>query len=608
MKSVNQASVKGRSQRYLRTLVGAVLLSAWMLPAMADGTAAGTTIDNTAYGSFENPADPGTVIDVDSNTVTLVISEVAGIVVTNEGVAEAPSGVVGAGPAQGDSVIGSEDVLYFTYRITNVGNDQTQFFIPDAPADVSNGLFGAAGPIEIVGYSADGTTVTPLSIPVATGAATGTFAGIPNGGSVPVDGFVEVRVPVKADAGLTPGTDEITVVLGNTVSQTAPDQNIEIVAGGAFGVGNDVITQDNPGTDNGDFAGAPAFEREASSSQTTAIGAANLDYGDAPDAAAGTATGDYESAPGQGPSHVVGAIRLGTVVDAEATFSEDDGPPLEDDGVVLNDGGANPLLHTQSLIAGQQYTLDVTTVGAGAINAWIDFNQDGDFDDVGEQIATDVASTGGTESIVVDVPIDAVAGISYARFRYSSQAGLGSNGAAPDGEVEDYEITLVGASPALKLVKRITSIGGTAITAVNDDPTDTNDNAANWPASYLQGDFASTAEPGQTVDYTIYFLSDGNTSITNVRICDLIPENTTYVAGSLQLSQGTDVAATLTDGTGDDAGENFAVGVTPGAPCDRGINTDGGILVQVPGNVANATAPGTPAGSYGFIRFTVTVD
>jgi uncharacterized repeat protein (TIGR01451 family) len=604
---------KNWQQYYLRPLVGAALLSTWMLPtwmlpALGIGTTAGTTITNTAYGSFENPANAGVAIPVQSNTVTLTISEVAGISVANQGVAEAPSGVTGAGPAQGDAVIGSSDVVYFTFRITNTGNDQTQFFIPNAPASVTNATFGAVGPLRIVGYN-NGTTTTPLGIDVTTGAATGTFAGIPNGGSVPVGGYIDVRVPVKAGAALIPGTDSITVILGNTVSQAPANQNVQLVTGGAFGAaaGKDVYTQDNAGTANGDLTGSPAFEREASSSQTTPVGTANLDYGDAPDAAAGTATGDYETAPGRGPSHVVGSLFLGTGVDAETNFGQDKGPPLEDNGVTI--GVSTPVsLHTQSLIAGQAYTLNVTTAGTGKISGWIDFNRDGDFLDAGEQIATDVSSTGGVQSFVVNVPFGAAAGSTYARFRYSSQTGLTSVNAAPDGEVEDYNINLIAAAPTLRLVKRVTSIAGTAITAVNNDPGDTNDDSTRWPASYLQGTFTgSTAAPGETVDYTIYFLSDGNTPVNQVKLCDLVPDNTTYVAGSLRISQGGAALTTLTDATGDDAGENFNSAAAVTAPCS-GTNTDGGVRVNVPGTLLNATGPGAPTSSYGLIRFSVKID
>ncbi len=304
---------------------------------------------------------------------------------------------------------------------------------------------------------------------------------------------------------------------------------------------------------------------------------------------------------------VDGVTFLGTVVDAESTAGDDG--PAEDDGVLLDDGGAGTTLHGETFAPGETFELDVTTAGTGVLNAWIDFNRDGDFDDPGEQVATDEAPTGNLVTITSTVPFSSVAGETYARFRYSSDTGLTPDDAASNGEVEDYQITIEGAAPAVKLVKRVTRVGGDAIATVVDDPADPDDDASvNWPSGYLQGDIEAAAEPNEEIDYTIYFLSDGNTTAASVLLCDLVPENTTYVAGSLQISQGTAAPTALTDAdTGDDAGYSFDNSVTPAAPC-QGTNTDGGVYVTVPTDLPNATAPGTPEGSYGFIRFTVQVD
>lgn len=599
---------KSWKQCYLRPLLSAALLSTWMLPAIADGTAAGTTIENTAYGSFENPSDPGTEIPIESNTVTLTIAEVAGIDVTGQLAEEAPSGVANAGPSQGDGVISSEDVIYFTYRITNTGNDQTQFFLPEAPANVINGSFDitTTGPIEIISYN-DGTTTTSVSANVpAGGANTSTLIPAQNDGSIPVGGYIEVRVPIKADAGLDVTSDQITVTLGNTPSAT--EQNVPFTAGGEFTGTNDVVTEDSvdgAGITPGDPAGSPGTEREASATLTTGLGSPNLDYGDAPDISAATAQGDYQTEPGRGPSHVVDGVRyLGSGVDAEnAAFNDG---ATEDDGVALDDG-TPATLHGESLTAGNTFELDVTTEGAGFLNAWIDFNRDGDFDDPGEQIATDAAPTVDLVTITSTVPFSAVAGDTYARFRYSSDTGLGPNDAASDGEVEDYQITLIGAAPQVRLVKRVTRIDTTNITTVVDDLADADDDASvSWPAGYLQGSIDADAEPFQEIDYTIYFLSDGNAAAANVKLCDLVPANTTYKAGSLEIGLDGTVTS-LTDVDDADAGESFAAGGALVAPC-QGTNTDGGVYVTVPTNLPNATAPGTPNNSYGYIRFTVTVD
>ena len=58
----------------------------------------------------------------------------------------------------------------------------------------------------------------------------------------------------------------------------------------------------------------------------------------------------------------------------------------------------------------------------GYLNAWFDFNADGDFDDAGEQIATNVAGTSGSSiNVPITIPASAPPGVAtYARFRYST--------------------------------------------------------------------------------------------------------------------------------------------------------------------------------------------
>ena len=599
-------------QRYLRPLVGAALLSAWMLPVLAEGTPAGTAINNTAYGSFENPASPPNTpaTQVQSNTVVITVREIAGITVTTpNGPTEAPSGVADPTPGagQGDGVIGAGDVVYFNYRITNTGNSATQFFIPGTPGAVTNGTFDAAnyGQVRIVGYSNGADPVTSLNIPVPTGGnTTGSLSagGATNNGSIPVGGYIDIQVPIKVSSNLAAGS-QVTVVMGNTTPVGA--QNVDYIPGN-----NDIYTVDNAdGVDDTD--GPPVSEKEASAQQDTTIGLASLDYGDAPDTSDGTAQGNYQTVPGRGPSHVVNnTIYLGTGVDSETeAFQDNNGATEEDDGIKLDIGGTLTPIHDVSFTAGQTYTLDVTTVGAGNFSAWIDFNRNGSFDDPGEHVFIDRALTAGSTSLNITVPIGAVGGETYARFRYSTAAGLTSTNAAPDGEVEDYKINLVAANPALKLAKRITNVGGTAITVVNQDDSDPRNDSVNWGNSYLVGAVNAPAAPGQTVEYTIYFLSDGNAPVNNVKICDFVPANTTYVPDSLRLSQGTAPSSLTDTNTDNDGGQSFVFGATPpGLTCDPGTNTDGGILVELSNPVPNATGAGTPADSRGYVRFTVTVD
>ena len=117
-----------------------------------------------------------------------------------------------------------------------------------------------------------------------------------------------------------------------------------------------------------------------------------------------------------------------------------------DDGVVI------PTLRQDGTA-----TITASVLGAGGfLQAWIDFDGSGTFE-AGEQVAVDlqdngsggdVAANDGMITFDVTVPFDAVTVETYARFRWSSLTGLDASAAAPDGEVEDYAVTIeVGSIP-----------------------------------------------------------------------------------------------------------------------------------------------------------------
>lgn len=99
--------------------------------------------------------------------------------------------------------------------------------------------------------------------------------------------------------------------------------------------------------------------------------------------------------------------------------------------------------------------ITVTVSGTGVLQGWIDFNADGDWDDPGEQIIVGTES----EALFVDTgePVERTFNVTvpafatppnnatatYARFRISREGGLGPNGLALSGEVEDYRLLLV---------------------------------------------------------------------------------------------------------------------------------------------------------------------
>ena len=106
----------------------------------------------------------------------------------------------------------------------------------------------------------------------------------------------------------------------------------------------------------------------------------------------------------------------------------------DEDGVgIKGDFRPNPLTPTQ---------ITVTASAYGLLDAWIDFNRDGDFEDAGEQIFASQQLDAGDKAFLVGTPTDAVVGDTVARFRFSSTGGLKPTGLAVDGEVEDYWVAI----------------------------------------------------------------------------------------------------------------------------------------------------------------------
>ncbi|MDP8965935.1 MAG: hypothetical protein M3O33_18520 [Cyanobacteriota bacterium] len=166
-------------------------------------------------------------------------------------------------------------------------------------------------------------------------------------------------------------------------------------------------------------------------------------------------------------------------------------------------------------------------------------------------------------------------------------------------------VPVVPLQPNLRLVKRLTNVtkGGVPLTGINfnsfvDDPTDQNDNAPGWsqlpPVGVYQLGADNPLQSNDEVEYTIYFLSDGSSPANNINFCDLIPEGTTFIPGSIQAITG----QTSIDG-------NFFSPLAPlptGNACPSQTNPDGAVIVNL-GNISNVE--GT---NFGFIRFRVKIN
>ena len=156
-----------------------------------------------------------------------------------------------------------------------------------------------------------------------------------------------------------------------------------------------------------------------------------LDFGDAPDPTYPTLLAS------NGARHViVPALSLGTLVDPEPNGQPNAAATGDDLSGLPDEDGVSWLT---PFVAGQQATVQVVVTGSALLQAWFDWNADGDWADVGEQVVADWGLVAGVHQFAINVPASAVAGAtSFARFRYSNQRGLQPSGFAVDGEVEDH--------------------------------------------------------------------------------------------------------------------------------------------------------------------------
>ena len=204
-------------------------------------------------------------------------------------------------------------------------------------------------------------------------------------------------------------------------------------------------------------------------------------------------------------------------------------------------------------------------------------------------------------------------------------------------------------NPNVLLIKRITKINNATTTNSGDnlsiynqeesnpyddnkldnpapDPVDTDkwvDTTSDTSSTFLIGGInGGKVKPDDELEYTIYYLSAGDSEAKSVLFCDRVPGNVAFIPNSFnnqaQATGGLQNAdrgilwlkdgniQSLTNIADGDTAQYFPPGVEPASvypkiQCD-GANTNGAIVVNL-GDLPNATAPGTPNTSYGFVRF-----
>lgn len=205
---------------------------------------------------------------------------------------------------------------------------------------------------------------------------------------------------------------------GIALASTTASLQISAVTLGNAGT-YDVITRNTYGAVTSSIANLTVF---------------GVDFGDAPSATYPTLLAS------DGARHViVPGVFLGIAADPESdaqaglSATGDDSNGIDDEDGVRWNGAWH---------VGLVQSIEVIASTAGSLNAWLDLDRAGEWTAAGEQIVTNAALVAGMNVVSFPIPSGASIGTTFARFRFSTANGLGVTGLAPDGEVEDYEVTL----------------------------------------------------------------------------------------------------------------------------------------------------------------------
>ncbi|HND53373.1 MAG TPA: right-handed parallel beta-helix repeat-containing protein, partial [Pirellulaceae bacterium] len=346
--------------------------------------------------------------------------------------------------------------------VSTAGNVRISFTSTSTQNDIANLIVSAIRGVTGLGLSPvnvangqvwiGGTTNHSIDVRQSNLQVTGQ-PGAQTAGAIPVP-FIPGFVPTTT-AGATPTTPAMPAdLLANSITTTIQSsglsgvratwrsytvgttQTVEVDVRGAATV-TGFTTTFTPAIR--DLAGNDLKANLATGETTFTIFLGNgLDYGDAPT--------PYPTATSGAASHgIVNGFFLGSVVDAEpngqptigADGDDVNGLPDDEDGITFN----SPVAQAGTV------TITVTAASpggtngqpAGFLDAFIDFNRDGDWDDPSDRIFASRQLVVGANTLTFNVPGNASIGSTYARFRYSSTGALTSSGAASDGEVEDYQ-------------------------------------------------------------------------------------------------------------------------------------------------------------------------
>ncbi|MBL9139057.1 MAG: HYR domain-containing protein [Verrucomicrobiales bacterium] len=170
----------------------------------------------------------------------------------------------------------------------------------------------------------------------------------------------------------------------------------------------------------------------------------NYDFGDAPEE-----TTSYPTTLARnGARHQLEqGFRLGEAEDVESDGQPNPAATGDDINPAAGPDDEDGVRFLTAITAGSVARIEVTTTARGRLDAWVDFNANGSWNDAGEKIFNAEQLGAGLNTLSFNVPASIRGGVSFARFRFSQQGGLAPEGFGGAGEVEDYPVRIDRTAP-----------------------------------------------------------------------------------------------------------------------------------------------------------------
>jgi hypothetical protein len=236
---------------------------------------------------------------------------------------------------------------------------------------------------------------TPSGSPMTTR----TFSAAPMGASLGPDGHIYFTVGAAIQRWNTT-TDTTSVFVSNAYPTSTPTQAAAV----NWGPDGNLYIVDYDNSKIRVYNGSGTLVRDITTSVRQPCCVAFMtcvdsDFGDLP--------APYPTLmAANGPRHMLGSPRLGTSADmdgegqpnASATGDDTDADGDDEDGVTI-----------PTLTAGSTATVVINSSGIGKVNAFFDWNNDGDFLDASEAIS-ELSVAAGNNNLTVSVPSTAVGG------------------------------------------------------------------------------------------------------------------------------------------------------------------------------------------------------